>query len=79
MMNSIVGKFPRKWMLSMSITTQPIWDFSEPPPFPVRRFTVGEYHRMGELGLLSEADRVELLEGWIVPKMIHNPPAELRR
>jgi Uma2 family endonuclease len=43
-------------------------------PFPVRRFTVEEYHRLGEVGVLTEDDRVELLEGWIVPKMIHNPP-----
>lgn len=28
---------------------------------------------MGEAGVLSEDDRVELLEGQIVPKMIHNP------
>ncbi len=25
------------------------------------------------IGLLTEEDRVELLEGWIVPKMNHNP------
>ncbi len=31
-----------------------------------RRFTVGEYHRMGETGILSEDDRVELIEGEIV-------------
>ncbi len=42
-------------------------------PFPVRRFTVDEYHRLAELGVLSDQDRVELLEGWLVPKMIHNP------
>src|SRR5438128_3370052 len=45
-----------------------------PPPFPVRRFTVDEYHRMIQAGVLTENDRVELLEGWIVPKMPHNPP-----
>ncbi|MBI4607183.1 MAG: Uma2 family endonuclease [Planctomycetes bacterium] len=43
------------------------------PPLPVRRFTVEEYQRMGQAGVLSEDDRVELLEGWIVPKMVHNP------
>jgi Uma2 family endonuclease len=47
---------------------------SPPPPFPVRRFTVDEYHRMIQAGILTEDDRVELLEGWIVPKMAHNPP-----
>lgn len=31
-----------------------------------RLFTVGEYHRMGEAGILGEDDRVELIEGEIV-------------
>ena len=31
-----------------------------------RRFTVHEYHRMGQAGILSEDDRLELLEGEIV-------------
>ena len=39
----------------------------------MRRFTVAEYHRIGEAGILTEDDRVELLEGWIVPKMTHGP------
>jgi Uma2 family endonuclease len=43
------------------------------PPYPVRTFTVDEYHRLGQSGVLSEKDDVELLEGWIVPKMIRNP------
>jgi Uma2 family endonuclease len=43
-------------------------------PFVPRRFTVEEYHRMAELGVLTEEDRVELLEGVITPKMVHNPP-----
>ena len=33
---------------------------------PRRRFTIDEYHRMGEAGVLSENDRVELLDGEIV-------------
>ena len=31
-----------------------------------RRFTVEEYHRMGEVGILTADDRVELLDGEIV-------------
>jgi Uma2 family endonuclease len=44
------------------------------PPVEVRRWTLDEYHRMIEGGYLSENDDVELLEGWIVPKMPRNPP-----
>lgn len=39
------------------------------PPYPVHRFSVEEYHRLVEVGLWDEDARVELLEGWIVPKM----------
>jgi Uma2 family endonuclease len=42
--------------------------------FPVRRVTVEEYHRLADLGFLKQDDRVELLEGLISPKMVHNPP-----
>jgi Uma2 family endonuclease len=49
-------------------------DIETPAPFPLRRFTVAEYRRLGETGVLTEDDRVELLEGWIVPKMNLNPP-----
>src|SRR5207249_5993402 len=45
-----------------------------PPPFPVRRFTVDEYHQMIQTGILQEDDPVELLDGWIVSKMPRNPP-----
>ena len=44
------------------------------PPWPVRKFTVDEYHQMIQAGILTENDSVELIEGWIVPKMPHNPP-----
>ena len=31
-----------------------------------RRFTLDEYHRMGEIGILGEDARVELIEGEII-------------
>jgi Uma2 family endonuclease len=40
----------------------------------IRRFTVEEYHRMIEAGVLTEDDDVELLEGQVVYKMPRNPP-----
>jgi Uma2 family endonuclease len=39
-----------------------------------RRFTVAEYHRLIELGMLTEDDNLELLEGYLVHKMSRNPP-----
>ena len=42
-------------------------------PFPIRRFSVDEYESMARAGILTEDDKVELLEGWIVPKMTKNP------
>jgi hypothetical protein len=57
----------------MSVTTLPTWQAPQVPPFQVRRFTVDEYHRMIQAKVLAEDDRVELLEGWIVAKMPHNP------
>jgi Uma2 family endonuclease len=58
----------------MSITTPPTGSLFQPPPYPVRKFTVSEYHRLIQARLLTEDDPVELLEGWIVPKMPRNPP-----
>lgn len=48
-------------------------DSSTAPPLPLHRFSVEQYHRLGELGVLSAEDRVELLEGWIVQKMNQRP------
>jgi Uma2 family endonuclease len=43
------------------------------PAIPMHRFTVAQYHRMIAAGVLTENDRVELLEGWIVDKMPQHP------
>jgi Uma2 family endonuclease len=34
---------------------------------PGRRITVAEYHRMGKLGIIKPDDRVELLDGKLIP------------
>src|SRR3954454_12634293 len=41
---------------------------------PAHRFSVKQYQRMVELGFLTDEDKVELLDGWIVDKMPRNPP-----
>ena len=62
----------------MSLTTQSgireAAENTEVPPLAMHRFSVDDYHRMGDVCILCEDDRVELLEGWIVPKMNRKPP-----
>jgi Uma2 family endonuclease len=45
-----------------------------PPPEPIWRLSVAQYHEMIKTGILDEDDPVELLEGWLIPKMPKNPP-----
>lgn len=44
------------------------------PPDVVYRLDVEQYHAMIRAGVLTADDQVELLEGWIFPKMAKNPP-----
>src|SRR5215470_17301210 len=39
-----------------------------------RRFSVAEYHKLIDIGILTEDDNLELLEGYLVHKMSRNPP-----
>ena len=41
---------------------------------PLYQFTVDDYHRMIDVGILTPDHKVELLKGWIVNKMPQNPP-----
>jgi hypothetical protein len=43
-------------------------------PLPIYPLTVEQYQRMIDTGILGAGDRVELLAGWVVEKMPHNPP-----
>jgi len=49
------------------------------PPEPVCRLSVSQYHEMIAVGILTHDDTVELLEGWLVPKMVKNPPHSTAR
>jgi Uma2 family endonuclease len=42
--------------------------------YPVHRFSVDQYEKMIEAGILTSEDRVELIEGIVVQKMTQNPP-----
>ncbi|MCY2993949.1 MAG: Uma2 family endonuclease [Planctomycetota bacterium] len=43
------------------------------PPEPVLPLTVAQYHAMIRAGALEGGAPIELLEGWLVSKMIKNP------
>src|SRR5260221_3114997 len=47
------------------------------PPIEVKRWTLEKYHELIASGVFDEDDRVELIEGWIVPKMPHSPEHDL--
>jgi Uma2 family endonuclease len=51
-----------------------------PPGIPtdyIWRCTLEQYHEMVRQGILTDDDRVELLEGWLIAKMPKNPPHRL--
>jgi Uma2 family endonuclease len=56
-----------------AIHSPPAPDQPSEVAFPVRRFSVAEYERIGDAGILTEDDSVELLEGLIVEKMTKTP------
>lgn len=44
------------------------------PTVPIYRLSVEQYHQMIATGLFADDEALELLEGWLVPKMSKNPP-----
>jgi Uma2 family endonuclease len=69
----VVLKGNSSWAPAIRIAPGPNGKSMKSPPLPVRRFTVDEYHRMIDAGILTEDDPVELLEGWLVLKMPRKP------
>jgi hypothetical protein len=57
----------------MSIALNPP-ELSNAPSEPLWRWSVERYHEMIAKGVLTEEDRVELLDGMLVKKMTKNPP-----
>lgn len=62
----------------MTVAAKPIVTVADPqhdiPDVPIYRLSVAQYHAMAEAGIVTEDDRVELLQGWLVAKMSKNPP-----
>jgi Uma2 family endonuclease len=52
-------------------------DGYDPEPYPQRRFTVEEYHRLGDSGALRPDLRTELVEGWVVDMMARLPKHDI--
>jgi Uma2 family endonuclease len=45
-----------------------------PPPEPIKRLSVEQYHAIIRAGVFDDDDPIELLEGWLVEKMPKKPP-----
>ncbi len=43
------------------------------PDVPIWKMSVEQYHEMLESGILQSGDPIELLNGWLVPKMTKSP------
>jgi hypothetical protein len=61
----------------MSVTSPVSIPDLDLPPLPLRRIAVEEYLRMVTAEVFDGDDRLELLEGWLLPKRTRNPPHEV--
>ena len=61
-------------MASVADTPVVLAEHAGIPPMPVCRLGVEQYEQMIRAGIITKDDRIELLDGWIVPKMTKNPP-----
>jgi Uma2 family endonuclease len=53
---------------------KPIWLPLQAQMAGMYRFSVAKYHKLIEIGVLTEDDNLELLDGYLVHKMSRNPP-----
>jgi Uma2 family endonuclease len=60
-------------VMSVAVASKPVARVA-PSLGSLRQFSVAEYHRMIETDILTEEDKVELLNGYVVLKMPRNPP-----
>lgn len=61
-------------MSSPTTTSASIPGPFERPDLTIWHLSVRQYHEMIRAGILTEDDPVELLDGWLVTKMVKNPP-----
>ncbi len=61
-------------MASVAHTSGTIFERAAFPPEPVCRLGVDMYEEMIRSGIITKDARIELLDGWLVPKMTQNPP-----
>ena len=66
----VAGEFP----LETLNPPAPGTDHPDLPSARQWRFTVEQFHKLHEAGVLADDDRVELLEGWLIRKLPVNPP-----
>jgi hypothetical protein len=64
-------------MSAVSTPLDPMSSLTLPPPESCYRLTVEQYHEMAAAGILTTADRVELIEGLLVSKARISPPHAL--
>ncbi len=73
----LVRKTLREPVPEVLVCPEPGSRTSPYPALPIHRFTVEEYHRLLDAGILREGEPSELLEGWVVVKMGRNAPHDL--
>lgn len=59
--------------LDINAATGPDWDAGGPARLQARRWSVSEFHRMAEAGVIGADERVELIEGEIFAMSPMNP------